>query len=112
MSASIADYFDGRVEQSEYVQALAKEGGHLWRGTMKLRRYTFTGVPTSLAYTTGNVQVTDIGGVVYTVPLTATFTDGSSGYAIFCAEEVKVSRRRISYHLWEITVDHLTGELS
>lgn len=111
--ATIADYFDGKVDQSEYVQALAKEAGHLWRGTMTSKRFTFTGVPTSIINNLPeNVSVTDIGGTSYTIPLRAKFTDGSSGYAIFPAEEVKVTKSRMSYHMWQLTVEWLTGVLS
>lgn len=113
MAMALADYFDGKVDQTEYVQALAKEGGHLYRGTMTSRRFTFTGVPTTIVNDLPeSVAVTDIGGEQYTIPLRASFTDGSTGYAIFPAEEVKVVKTRMSYHMWQITVEWLTGELS
>lgn len=121
MSASIADYFDGNVGQDEFTQVVDLVAG--WSGGFiptfvrelvtrraKTQTFTFTGVPNSLAGNTSAVTVTDIGGNSYTVPMASSFTDGSSGTKVMETESVQVRRRRLSYHMWEISVTRTGSE--
>lgn len=112
---ALADFFDGKVEQEEFTQSVAVDAGYtggyipVWYRNLitrkaKTQTFTFTGCSYSDAHSTGSVEVTDIGGATYTVPLDPSFTDSSSGSAVFETESVRVRRRRISYHLWEVVV--------
>lgn len=116
--ASVSECFCGKVEQREYAQFLSKEQvptlfvdgkPAAWKIVTYLSKTTeqtfrFEGMTHAQAHETGTVEVTDVHGVKYSVPMQSEVTDGSTGTAIFVSHEVQVSRRRMTPHMWEVTV--------
>lgn len=116
--AGFSDCFCGKVEQREYSQFLSKEqvptlivdGKPVsWKIVTSMSKtnektFRFEGLTASQADETGSVEVTDVSGTSYTVPLQSEVTDGSTGTAIFVSHEVQVTRRRMTTHMWEVTV--------
>lgn len=123
MSASLANYFVGRILRSEYAQAVGMEqiptyymdgvpmGWHyvVYKADFVEDVFEFIGVPASLKDSTGTVTVTDVGGTQYTVSLDKAVT--VQGLAMFETMSNRVQRIRMSPHLWRIVVTHRTGTL-
>lgn len=112
---TLADYFDGNVQDEEYAQPCAKDGMGRWSGIHRVQQFTFTGVPTSIKDQIGSalksVTVTDISGKQYTLSLVPKDEDSSTGTAWFSKEIVRISKSRMSYHMWIISVQRTGGEL-
>lgn len=116
--ATLADFFDGKVDQQEYSQSVAVIAGEgRYTADVKTQRFTFVAVPSDLAHSESEITVTDIDERQYTFTPKGSFSDASTGYAVFATEEVKVTRARLSYHLWTLTVErtgrrlYLDGEI-
>lgn len=116
--ASVTQCFCGKVEQREYAQFLLKERVPTlfidgmpaawktitWLSKTKEQTFRFEGLTAAQAHATGPVEVTDVSGTSYTVPMVSEVTDGSTGSAIFVSHAVEVTRRRMTPHMWEVTV--------
>lgn len=119
-AASFTNAYDGIISQSESMNVVQKErvpAAYLngipssWRDDLytartKERTFRFIGLSETDAFST-NPQT--IGGV--TIPMQSSFTDGSSGTAVFQKETVRVTRERMSPSLWTVTVTQTGSEL-
>lgn len=126
-AATLADYFDGKVEQREYTQVFdfevtwsyvystdsktgvktvlsASMNRALVTAEVCEQVFRFEGAPYALAHSTASLTVTDIGGASYTFAPVRSFTDGSSGTRVMERESVQVGRARISPHMWSVEV--------
>lgn len=112
MAQTLADFFDGKVNQSHYSQAISVVAGEgRYVGVYETQRFTFTGVPSSLAHSTASVTLTDLDGKTYTFEPQHKFVDASTGSAVFPKTQVKVTRARMSLHMWILTVERTGAKL-
>jgi hypothetical protein len=125
----IADYFAGTVSVSKFAQIVHLEmipQGVIIDGVFNLtgyqrnlfkahyveKRYSFIGVPASLAnILSGKVTVTDIDGSSHTVSFDESVNDGSSGTAIFENYSNSVVINKMSPHMRTVEVTERTGIL-
>ena len=127
MAQVLGDYFCGRTARREYNQHVAaihyrnevtstdqqgnvtvvssEDGYNVYTAAVEEETYRFEGVPTSLAMTTGNVSVLDIGEMSpLQLSLTPTIVmDGDSNLS-YEKKFVEVMRSRMSPHMWTIEV--------
>ena len=126
----IADYFEGTVSVSKFAQIIHLEmipQGYIVDGEFKLtgyqrnlykanyveKRYSFIGVPVSLAKALPeSAIVKDIDGSEHTVSFVESVTDGSSGTMVFENYNNSVVVNKMSPHLRTVEVTERTGTLS
>lgn len=126
----IADYFEGTVSVSKFAQIIHLEmipQGYIVDGEFKLtgyqrnlykanyveKRYSFIGVPVSLANALPqSATVKDIDGSEHTVSFVESVTDGSSGTMVFENYNNSVVVNKLSPHLRTVEVTERTGTLS
>ena len=104
---TLADYFD-KMTQREYTQAVTLEWKngyrHLYTSKTVEQKFTFIGVPASLAFFTDSIEVTDANGSTYTVSFKPEVIDCSEGTAILISDQTEVDRGDFSPHLRTLTV--------
>ena len=126
----IADYFEGTVSVSKFAQIIHLEmipQGYIVDGEFKLtgyqrnlykanyveKRYSFIGVPVSLAKALPkSAIVKDIDGSEHTVSFVESVTDGSSGTMVFENYNNSVVVNKMSPHLRTVEVTERKGTLS
>ena len=104
MATDYTAYFRGKVGQEHYQQSVAVilgEGRYV--GTYETQSFVFEGLTESQANFDGEITCTDVAGTIYTFNLRESFTDASTGTAVFATEECRVQRTRVSPHLWSVT---------
>ena len=119
---SMADKFCGKVQENEYTQldnfsAGMKPGIVIGQGTpqniwyrdsivrkTKEQTFRFEGLTYAEAHSNGSINVVDVEGASYTVPLESSFHDASTGTLVMCDEKVQVSRGKMSPHMWWLEV--------
>lgn len=116
MSASLADYYNGRSATREYSSflALVYENGVRVAYTAKhlVQTFTFIGVPESLAFAEyDSLSVADITGTTHSIAVKSYLSETSGGYAPFIHVQIEVDRQRMSPHLWNVSVTRTCSEM-
>ena len=123
--ATMQDCFQGRVQQREYAQFVAKETlptalvdgkpigwyNRTYTARFVAQTFVFLGLTETQANSTSAITVTDVSGTSYTFTPVNTIVDGSSGSATFEKERVDVERVRMSPHMWSLRVTRTGGKL-
>lgn len=123
--ATMQDCFQGRVQQREYSQFVAKETrpsaivdgvptgfyNVTYTARFKVQIFVFLGLTEAQANSTSQITVTDVSGTSYTFTPRTKIVDGSSGSASFEQERVDVERVRMTPHMWSLVVTRTGGEL-
>lgn len=112
MATDYTAYFRGKVVQEHYQQSVAViQGEGRYVGTYETQSFTFEGLTESQANYDGEITCTDVAGTIYTFNLRESFTDASTGSAVFATEECRVQRTRVSPHLWTVTFTRTGAKL-
>ena len=106
MALNWNDAFCGSVSQSAHAQAFCLElGWGRWTSRTVTQVFEFEGLDRATAHQTSQITVVDETGAQYTLTPCSSFTDSSSGSMVFPTEEVRVTRTRMSIHLWRVTIE-------